>query len=399
MNLEIPEKLLWVLAEKARYKIAYGGRGSAKSHTFARSAIVKSLQTKTRILCTREYQNSIADSVYRLIVDNIYKEKLESYFHITQTSIENVFGSEFIFKGLQKMNEIKSLEGIDICWIEEASKLSKNSCEVLFPTIRKEGSEIWISYNPELDDDYVHNEFVGNNKHTDAIVRKVNYYDNPFFPEVLKREMLHDKKYDYEKYMHVWEGETVKNTDAQIFKGKWRVLDFDEPKLDKIYQNRFFYGVDWGFAADPSVMIRCFIMNNELYITHEAHGHGIELDELPNLFNAIPEAAKWKSYADNSRPETISHVKGKGFPLLEAAPKWPGSVEDGIEYLRSFKRINIHPRCKETITEFKLYSYKVDKNTGTVLPIVVDKYNHCCDALRYSLGEYIKKKVSIFDVL
>ena len=389
VEIEIPEPMLFTVTDKARYKIVYGGRGSGKSQGFCRAAIVKAMSSRCRILCTRAYQNSIADSVYKVLVDIIYEKGLDSYFNITQNTITSFTGSEFIFKGLQKITEIKSLEGIDICYVEEATKIPKNTCEVLFPTIRNEGSEIWIGFNPDLDDDYIYKDFVLNQKRKDCIVRFINYADNPFFPKVLKEEMEYDKQWHTESYNNVWLGETRKNTEAQIFRNKYEVKEFNTPDLKNVYQSRFFYGADWGFANDPTTLIRSFIQDNCLYVDYEAYKIGCELEDTPALFRQIPFTDKWIIKADCARPETISFISRRGFNI-SAAPKWQGSVEDGIEYMRSFKKIYIHPRCVKTAEEFKFYSYKTDRNTDEVLPVIVDNYNHCIDAIRYSISDYIQ---------
>jgi phage terminase large subunit len=152
-------------------------------------------------------------------------------------------------------------------------------------------------------------------------------------------------------------------------------------------------GADWGFSTDPTAITASFIEKDCLYVTYEAGGVGVELDHIPHLLNSIPNdlAKKWPIKADCSRPETISHIKGKGYNITPAK-KWGGSVEDGIEYLKNFMKIYIHSRCKNTADEFRLYSYKVDRITGDVLPIVVDKHNHYIDSLRYALDGYIKHK-------
>ena len=397
IKIKIPKAMLWVLQKKARYKVAYGGRGSAKSHSFARALIIRSLKNKIRILCTREFQNSIGDSVHKLLSDLISEYNLEAYFYITKNTIRNIYGSEFIFKGLKKsMGEIKSTEAIDICWVEEAEKVSKSSWDDLIPTIRKEDSEIWISFNPDLEDSETYQRFVVNPPE-DSIVRLVNYTDNPVFPEVLRKEMEWDKKTDYNKYENVWLGKCKNQSDAQIFKDKYTVESFDEPNKSEIYQNRFFFGADWGFSNDPTTLNRSWIKDKILYIDYEAWGIGVELEEIPQLFDSVPESRKWPIKADCSRPETISFVKRHGFNI-SGAPKWTGCVEDRIEYLKSFRKIVIHPRCVHTADEFKFYSFKTDKNTGEVLPIIIDKHNHNIDGIGYSLSDYIKKKVLICEV-
>lgn len=394
MNFELPEKLLFFLTEKKRYKVAYGGRGSGKSWTAARCLILFSLKTKIRVLCTRQLQTSIKDSVHKLLSDSIQSMGLDAFFDITRDTIRcTQTGSEFIFKGIQNnINEIKSIEGIDYCWVEEAQSVSEESWSILIPTIRKEGSEIWVTFNPDREEDATFQRFVKNTP-PDSIVQLVNYYDNAWFPDVLRNEMEYDKEVDYGKYEHIWLGKTVIDTDAQIYHGKFELKEFDTP--DGV---TFFYGADWGFANDPTAVIRCFIQEQCLYIDYESGGVGVEFEELPALFDKIPDIRKWEIRADSARPETISYMSRQQFKI-KACPKWKGSVEDGIEYIRSFRKIYVHPRCKHTYEEFKFYSYKQDKNTGDILPIVLDKDNHYMDALRYALNPYIQKNVSILEVL
>lgn len=695
-NINIPEKMMFFLQEQKRYKVAYGGRGSGKSYNIAMMLVIKILQEPLRILCTRQLQTSISNSVHKLLSDIIEKYGLLSYFTITRDSIRCYNGGEFLFRGIQNnINEIKSMEGVNICWVEEAQSVSQESWDILIPTIRKEGSEIWISFNPDRDEDATYTMFV-KNKRDDCHSELVNYTDNPFFPDVLKREMEYCKSVDYGKYENVWLGKTVINTEAQVFHDKFELKDFETPE-----DARFFYGADWGFAClkgdtlittingdipirdvkvgdlvltrqgykrvlhninkgykkvyeldygykksiiatgdhriftyngwkrvdelkdkeelcviksnlmvelikgiqkasiriisivsgkktvntikescigifgniikeifqraisyttktiihsitvlkilyvllqkniqkyitkiisellqkkeqkileqrtdiqkktglkeernqlqqfnlkeeyvknaknlsqslmfiknfvvrivekgliqgiakksmyvksvvkglwqqlisteklvrksvhinlqqltdkeevfdltieesheyfangilvhncDPTTLVRCFIKDRCLYIDYEAYGVGVELDEIPQLFDSVPDSRKWLIMADCARPETVSHIKNKGFNI-ESCPKWQGSVEDGVEYIRSFERTYIHTRCPHTYYEFKYYSYKQDKNTGEVLPILLDKDNHCIDGLRYALNSYIQKDISILDVL
>ena len=689
MNFELPEKLIFYISEKKRYKVSYGGRGSGKSWTAARCLILLALKSKIRVLCTRQLQTSIKDSVHKLLCDSIYALGLDAFFDITRDTIRCHNGSEFIFKGLQNQtNEIKSIEGIDYCWVEEAQSVSEDSWAVLIPTIRKENSEIWVTFNPDREEDATYQRFVINSP-PDSIVELVNYYDNPWFPEVLRKEMEYDKQVDYAKYEHVWLGKTVLNTDAQVYHDKFELKDFETPE-----GVTFYYGADWGFAClagdthvttdkgivdlkdikigdkiltregykkvlftqqkglkevyeldcgygnviiatgdhriytkdgwkqvkdlkdneeicviqsnlmgrfikdiqkvstlittignteenantqysieqygntimekflriatsitlmgillitilqilfvllkanikrfitktnsgacqkniqvktgtqkttgnreekkhllqhklkeefvknvdnllkllmfiknivvqsveneqiqekikknifakfaekyllphliatekpvlksvhinsrllkepqevfditvengeyfangllvhncDPTAVIRCFIKEQCLYIDYESGGVGVEFEELPQLFNKIPEINRWDIRADSARPETISYMSRQGY-RVKACPKWKGSVEDGIEYIRSFRRIYVHTRCPHTYDEFKFYSYKQDKNTGDILPIVLDKNNHWMDSLRYALNPYIQKNISILEVL
>lgn len=391
MKTDIIPKIFKGLLKPSRYKIYYGGRGGAKSWAFARVLVLMANELPLRVLCAREFQTSIADSVHRLLTDQIDSLGLSSDYDIGKTSIKSKAGGEFIFKGIRhNIQEIKSTEGIDICWVEEAESVSKDSWDILIPTIRKEQSEIWISFNPREEDAPTYQKFVINPP-TNSVVQKVNWRDNPYFPAVLDLERLHLKAVDPEgAYLNVWEGEPLSMTDAIIFKGRYEVDEFEVPA-----DTRFFYGVDWGFANDPTALNRCFVKDHTLYIDKEAHGVGVELDELPQLFDSVEGSRDWPLKADSSRPETISLMKKRGFKIA-GAKKWAGCVEDGVEYLRTFNKIVIHPTCKHTVEEFRLYSYKTDKKTGDILPIIVDAWNHHIDAIRYSLDGYINRGRSAF---
>lgn len=384
LDLELPE-CMEPLFQPARYKVFYGGRGGGKSWCFARVLLMLALQRKIRVLCAREFQVSIADSVHRLLCDQISALGLEGRYSITKTQITSALGSEFIFKGLHhNAQEIKSLEGVDICWVEEAQSVSRESWDLLIPTIRKQGSEIWISFNPGLPDDETWKRFVLNPPQ-DAVVVKVGWEDNPWFPETLRGEMEYCRSIDPEAFAHIWGGEPRVISEAQVFRGRYEVTPFETPA-----DARFFHGVDWGFAKDPTALVRLFVRDGCLYLDAEAYGVGVELDELPQLFDSIPTSRKWPVKADAARPETISFMCRKGF-RVSAAKKWAGSVEDGVALLKGFRRIYIHPRCTHAADEFRLYSYKVDKNNGDVLPVIVDAHNHIIDAARYALDGYVKK--------
>jgi hypothetical protein len=207
---KIPEKLSFFLKEKSRYKVAHGGRGAGgKSWAVVRSAIVRAISERTRILCTREVQNSIKESIYRLIVDQTNILEVQNLFDITDRSIKCKNGSEFIFEGLYRnIDKIKSLEGIDVCICEEAENISEDSWQILLPTIRKKDSEIWIIFNPKFPDDATYARFV-TNKPDNCISVKVMPDDNPFFPDVLRLEMEADKAYRPQRYKNVWLGEPV----------------------------------------------------------------------------------------------------------------------------------------------------------------------------------------------
>ena len=393
MDILIPEIFEGLFDDAKRYYVYFGGRGSGKSHSIARYLIVKSLEKPIKILCAREFQNSIAESVHSLLSGIIEKYELTKYFTVKINEIECVNGSQFIFKGLaHNIESVKSTEGIDIAWIEEGDKVSQLSWDTLIPTIRKPNSKILVTFNPAFEDDPVYKMFI-TNKMPDSITQKVNWNHNPHFPDVLKKEMEHMRETDYEKYRHVWEGELRTVSDSQVFRSKYIVQEFD-------YSNRevFYHGMDFGFSNDPSVIIKDFVENGYLYIADESYGYHVELPDLDKLIKKVTDKKNYKIYADNSRPETISFLKNTPYNNnIHPCDKWQGSVEDGIEFIKSFKKVIIHPKCVKTIEEFNRYSYKLDKKTGAVLPILLDAYNHCIDAIRYSLNDLIKRKTSIYD--
>ena len=378
INLKVANiyKPLWKNAKRRNY--IYGGRGSGKSHDVAEYCLFRAYQSKIKVLCTRELQNSIADSVYSLLKNKITDMHLDFFFTVYKDRIVGNNGSEFIFKGIHNnVSEIKSMENISIAWLEESQSLSRESIDVIVPTIRAPGSILIFTFNPYKDNDPIYMEM--KNATEDDLVIKANYSDNPWFPEELRLEMERDKKNDYQKYLWVWEGECLGLSDAQIFRGKYVVENFETPK-----NADFHFGADWGFANDPTTLVRSFIVGNDLYIDMCAGKVGCDLEDTPSLFNEVQGSSIYPIYADSARPETISFMRSKHYNVI-AAEKWNGSVEDGIQYLRSFSCIHIHERCKAVAEEFDLYQYKVDKQTGEVLRIPVDKFNHYIDAIRYSL--------------
>lgn len=368
----------------SRYKFWYGGRGSSKSTQVVKSALFRSMYCKKlrgrRILCSREYQNSIDDSVKTLIEDQIEILEIGHLFDVTGKLIICIpTGVEFIFKGLsgKYANSVKSIENIGLAIVEEGQTVVENSWKILTPTIRKKGSEIWAVFNPNKESDPVYQRSIVNPL-PGSYVCKVNYYDNPWFPEELRMEMEWDKKRDYDKYLNVWEGECVVNSEARVFKN-WKIEPIEPPE-----EVEFLFGADWGFSVDPTTLNRMWFDhdNRKLFIDYEAHKVGCEIDQTPDLFETVPGAKKWVIRADSARPETISYMKRQGFKI-KPAKKGAGSVEEGISFLQSYDII-IHPRCKRTIDEFIHYSYKVSQLTGDILPVLEDKNNHHIDDIRYA---------------
>ncbi len=360
----------------ARYKVAYGGRGSAKSHTFCRKLLQRAADKPLRILCARELQISIKDSVHRLLSDLVSVMGMDDKFEVGQSYLRGKNGSDFLFKGLRhNASEIKSTEGIDIAFVEEASSVSDASWALLIPTIRAPNSEIWAIFNPDQVTDPAYRRFVIDPP-DNAIVRKVNYDDNPWFPPELEAERAYLARVDPDAYAHVWLGECRTYTDAQVLNGKWNI-DVFNPGSD---WHGPYYGADWGFAQDPTALVKCWVHERKLYIEHEAWGVEVSLDNTPALFDRVPDARDSIVRADSARPETINHLRERGYVGMTAVHKWQGSVEDGVEFLRSFEQIVIHERCKHAAEEARLWSFKTDRLTGDVLPVLKPGSDHCIAA-------------------
>jgi len=388
---ELPEWSECLFDESARYLAIRGGRGSGKSRSVASALVIRAAAKPLRVLCGREVQKSIRDSVKRLLDDEIARLGLSSFFTSTDTEIRGANGSLFIFAGLRgNPDSIKSMEGVDIAWIEEAATVSQNSLNILVPTIRKPGSQLIFTWNPRKETDPVDAMFCGDSTPPRTVLKLVNHSDNPWLPEELRQEMEYDKKRDYDKYLHVWEGQYEKNSEARVFKN-WTVQEFDTPS-----NAVFRLGADWGYSVDPTTLVRCWIGRLEgdkaipdskgrhLFIDYEAWEIGCEIDKTPLLFESVPDSSKWPITADSSRPETISYLRRNGYPKIVPAVKGARSVEEGVEFLRSYD-IVVNPRCRHAIDELTAYSYEIDDLTGVPTSKLADKNNHVIDALRYAL--------------
>lgn len=390
INIPTPRWAVPLLAP-SRYKGAKGGRSSGKSHFFAERLVEHCVaDPDLSAVCIREIQKSLKFSAKRLIEFKIRSMGVQSLFEISTTEIRRIGGSGvIIFQGMQDhtADSIKSLEGFGIAWCEEAQNLSSRSLELLLPTIRTDGSEIWFSWNPDQSDDPVDDFLVANCPDgDDAIVVHVNFTQNPFCPQVVKDEAARHLKRDADNYDHVWLGAYNTKADDQVLSGRWRVDEFEPAgNWDGPY-----LGGDWGFAADPNTLMECWVSGNILYVRGEEYDNGVEIDDTPAFYAKNPNAKNHVVRADNARPEIISYMRRNGYPLVEPVDKWPGSVEDGISKLRSFDQIIIHPDCPETIKEARMWKYKRDRLTGDILPKLVDAHDHCWDAVRYAIAPMVK---------
>lgn len=394
-SIQLPPKLVPIYAPprgSVQYRATKGGRGSAKSFSAALMASVWGYAEPLRVLCTRDLQVSIKESFHAELKAAIAAYPwLEAHYDIGVDYLRGANGTEFLFRGLRhNSGGIKSLAKIDLTIVEEAEDVPEVSWLALEATVfRQPKSELWAIWNPRLDGSPVDKRFV-KNPPPNALITEINWDDNPFFPsglDALRRR--EQERLDPATYAHIWEGAYLTNSDAQVLSGKWRSAAFEpSASWDGPYQ-----GGDFGYAQDPTAAVRCYIHGDTLYVSHEAGGRAIELDDIgKKVCSDIPDFEAYVSRWDSASPGSISIITRNGLPRATAAPKWQGSVDDGIRFLRSFREIVIHPRCKATINEARLYSYKVDRLTGDVLPVLVDANNHYIDALRYAVSPMIKGK-------
>jgi phage terminase large subunit len=400
---QFPAKLKCLFEPKnSRYRVLYGGRGAGKSHSVARALLCMGVLRTLRILCAREFQTSIKDSVHKLLVDQIYEMKLEAHYEITQTSIRGLNGTEFIFAGIKNnINGLKSIEGIDYCWIEEANNVSAHSWSVLIPTIRKENSEIWVTFNPELPTDETYKRFVISPP-DNAVVQKINWSDNPWFPEVLDLERQSLKNRDFEAYQNVWEGFTRSTIDGAVFAKEMNRAEQDgricNVPYDPIKPVMAVFDIGWAdataiwfvqFIGMETRLIRYFETTqttiSEILAKMQTFGYVYE-----TLY--LPHDAQNKTLAANGRSiEEIVRSSGYNVRIIERVP-----ISDSINAART-----IFSNCyfDKTNTDVGLqclrhYRYLPDPDTGAFSQKPVhDQYSHGADAFRYIALMVQEKKV------
>ena len=387
---EFPEKLS-ILFEKSRYKVLYGGRGGAKSWGIARALLILGVKQPTRVLCAREFQNSISQSVHKLLSDQILALGLESFYEITQASIRGRNGSEFAFVGLKNnITNIKSYEGVDICWVEEAQSVSKTSWNVLIPTIRKQGSEIWVSFNPELETDETYQRFVVSPPE-DCLSAKINWSDNPWFPDTLRLEKDALFARDREAYNTVWEGICRQTVDGAIFAKELTMAELDgricNVPYDPIKPVHFVFDLGWAdstafwavqFIAQEVRLIR-YYENTQETIAHyiaKIQSYGYVVDTI-----WLPHDAGNKLLASNGRSiEEIVRASGYSTRIIERTP-----IADSINAARMmfnrcwFDRTN----TLDGVDCLRHYRYDVDPDTRQFSQKPLhDQYSHGSDAFR-----------------
>jgi len=387
-----PSKLKCLFVpEKARYRVLYGGRGGSKSWNIARALLLKGCEQTIRVLCAREYQTSIKDSVHKLLCDQIFALDIQAHYEITERSIRGINGTEFIFAGVKNnTNNIKSIEGIDICWVEEAQSVSSNSWNILLPTIRKIDSEIWISFNPELPTDETWKRWVLQPP-DNAVVQKINWSDNPWFPEVLdlERRALYGR--DIEAYNNVWEGIPRQTVNGAIFAKEVTMADLEGRICNVPYDaTKGVHAVfDLGWADQTACWILQFIGQETRLIRYFEDSqqtisyYMAKLQSFGYVYDTIwlPHDAKAKSLGTGKSIEEIVRATGMKVQILDRVP-----VADSINAARTifnkcyFDRQN----TEQGLQCLRHYRYDVDPETKmfSAKPLH-DEYSHGADAFRY----------------
>jgi phage terminase large subunit len=387
-----------MLFQPARYKVAYGGRGGSKSWTFAAALLIMGVQRPIRVLCARETMQSMRDSVHRTLSDAIDRMGMGAHYTVQQATIVGKNGTEFIFAGLlHNVANIKSAEGIDVVWVEEAQTVSDDSWNTLIPTIRKDGSEIWVGFNPRLATDPTYKRFVVYPP-SNAVVRKVNPEDNPWFPEVLRIEMEEDKRKDYAKYLHIWMGECTTAIEGAVY-GDEMAKALNEGRITKVSIDRTravdtFW--DLGFGDSTAIWFVQALPGGTFHIvdyledSSKAISHYlIELQKKGYLYGTdwLPhdgvDAIIHKKLASGDRSRSIEQIMRASGRRVRIAPKL--NITTGINAVRSILpncRFD-EGRCGRGLDCLRMYQWGAPSKTGVERAEPLhDQYSHGADALR-----------------
>ncbi len=379
------------LFEPYRYKVFYGGRGSAKSWSFARALLIQAAERQLRILCCREIQKSIRQSVHQLLVDQIQSLGFGALFTVTETAIKCSNGSEFYFAGLstQSVESIKSFEGIDIVWAEESQVISKKSWDILLPTIRKPNSEIWVSLNPELDTDDTYQRFIVNAP-DNALVVKVNWNDNPYFPAVLEQERLHCQQHNAADYAWIWEGKPKTVVDGAIYADEYQAL-IDDHRVtrvshDPVLKTHCVFDLGWNDAMTIIMVQKSGSEARIIDYIEETHQtldwYSNTLKQRPYNWGKVylPHDAVSKDYRTGKSAAEIMTQLGWSVEVIPI-----GDVEHGIRLSRLlFPRVWMDKEKTARLQEcLKRYRRSINATTNQPTSPLHDEYSHGADAFRY----------------
>lgn len=362
----------------------FGGRGGAKSHSIAEAVVGLSCQREERVVCGRQFQNSIKDSVRELLLQKVQKMGMAAYFTVTETELINVATkSRFSFTGMDRNpDSVKSLEGATIFWGEEAQTFTRRSVEIILPTIRSGRARFVWGWNPRFRTDIIDDMFRGKAPPDKAYVKQVSWRDNPYFYQTrMPSEMARSLKANPKRHTHIWEGGYDENPDAAIFTN-WRIGRVDVP--DKCIPR---FGMDFGFSADPNFVVKLYVIEElgVIYIAQESCGYHVPNRDIPAMLDEFHGIRNYPITADSARPETIEYLQSKGFNIY-GARKGPGSIKNGITWLQGYDVV-ISPDCPILAEEFRTYTWKLDPN-GKPLPMPAEhQQDHGIDAVRYAVEE------------
>lgn len=392
MAIQLPDKMRF-LFEPHRYKIAYGGRGGAKSWGAARALLLQGAAKPLRIFCGREIQKSIKLSVHKLLEDQIKAMGLSGFYQVLQTEIRGKNGTEFFFDGLKhNIDNIKSLESADIAWIEEAQAVSKSSWDKLIPTIRKNGSEIWATFNPELEDDETYQRFV-KNPPASAHVVKIGWQDNPWFPDVLKQEMEDLKARNYDDYLHVWEGHCKVALEGAVYGDEIKAAMLaNRINIVPYVSNKGVIAIfDLGHADATAIwFVQCVGHEFRLIGYYENQFKKIQhymeyMQQLGYIFSKIvlPHDANYETL---SADRTTAAIVRSSFPNATVQVLARLGITEGIDAARTvFEQCWFDEnKCADGLAALRHYKYDKDPDTGkTSKNPVHDWSSHGADAFRY----------------
>lgn len=386
-TISIPTEFRRLFDDDWREAAVFGGRYSLKSHTVARYLLITARQSKKRVACFREFQNSIAESSHQLLADLIKQYELNEFI-ITDNSIRNkINGSDFLFKGLHHNEQsIKSIEGIDVAWVEEAQTVSKASLEVLTPTIRKPGSKIIYTYNRLMEDDPVHTRLVIEGRPKTLIIN-VNYdiaIKYGMMPDSVKLEMEDDRERRPALYRHKWLGEP-NSLERKIYKD-WQIIE-SVPHEARLFRR----GMDFGYSIDPTVLIDIYEYNGGYILDEKLYQKGLSNKSIADFINNLPEPATLV-ISDSAEPKSIDEIASYGINII-GAEKGQGSVLQGIQYVQGLK-ISVTARSEKTIKAYRNYLWTIDRN-GNIINVpddAIHEWSNPMDAIRYGFNGAAKKE-------
>ena len=387
------EVYLPLLNNKERFTVLMGGGGSGKSHFVAQKMILKGMKYPNRkILVVRKVGATLRESVYALFIDQLSTMGVLQYCKYTTSHMKIILpnGSQFIFKGLDDPEKIKSVAGIDDIVIEEATELTHDDFSQLNLRLRSkaENQQVHLMFNPVSKSNWVYKHFF-EQQQEDTIILKTTFRDNKFLPQSYIDSLLAYKDTN-PLYYEIYAEGNFGSLGKTVF-NNWEVQDFNINELVKENDGlKTCIAMDFGFSNDPTTILFSLadLENKKLYVCEETWQKGL-------LNNEIAEIIHEKGYhkqviiADSAEPKSIEEIKSLGVPKIKGVKKGAGSINQGIQFMLQFEII-IHPSCVHTIQEFKDYSYQKDKGTGEYINGKFEGSDHCIDAIRYSLTPYHK---------